>query len=199
MPSRNGRQVGDRQSPGGLAPVLGMNGANSCTESKSHGGRTLQPPCEQRRVEELCAGFRGLLSAWPPTRRAQRSGTGGCRRAGMATSCRCRCHGGRTWPDPRHQRKAGLDANDGHDFVVGHARFEAGRIGRVHRTAGIRNRRDQKQPDRQGAQYGRNGQQEPGALSKDVDAVAQLDRRIALLDGVDQCGVHRDERQSDHH
>jgi hypothetical protein len=29
LPSRNGRQVGDRQSPGGLAPVLGMNGANS--------------------------------------------------------------------------------------------------------------------------------------------------------------------------
>jgi hypothetical protein len=43
------------------------------------------------------------------------------------------------------------------------------------------------------------GQQEPNVLSEDVDAMAQLDLRIALLDGVDQCGVHRDERQSDHH
>jgi len=29
LPSRNGRQVGDRQSPEGLAPVLGMNGVIS--------------------------------------------------------------------------------------------------------------------------------------------------------------------------
>jgi len=29
LPSRNERQVGDRQSPGGLTPILGMNGAIS--------------------------------------------------------------------------------------------------------------------------------------------------------------------------
>ena len=44
LPSRNGRQVGDRQSPGGLAPVLGMNGANSCTESKSKSVFWRSPP-----------------------------------------------------------------------------------------------------------------------------------------------------------
>lgn len=46
LPSRNGRQVGDRQSPGGLAPVLGMNEANSCTERKRLGWGWFPPPCE---------------------------------------------------------------------------------------------------------------------------------------------------------